>query len=133
MPELLDDERFATFASRTEHVGELLDLVHPWLKERTKFEITRQAQAERVFAAPVLTVDEVVNDPHIQARGFFVEVDHPATGPLKYPGAPANMTETPWQVARPAPLLGQHNQGMYSGRLGYSKADLVRLREEGVI
>ena len=133
MPELLDDERFATFASRTEHVGELLDLVRPWLKERTKFEITRQAQAERVFAAPVLTVDEVVNDAHIEARGFFVEVDHPATGPLKYPGAPAKMTETPWQVARPAPLLGQHNQGMYSGRLGYSKADLVRLREAGVI
>ena len=133
MPELLDDERFATFAARSENVGELLNLVRPWLTERTKFEITRLSQAERVFAAPLLTVDEVVNDPHNVARGFFEEVDHPATGPLRYPGAPAKMTETPRPPARPAPMLGQHNDEMYSGRLGYSKIDLVRLREAGII
>jgi crotonobetainyl-CoA:carnitine CoA-transferase CaiB-like acyl-CoA transferase len=133
MPELLDDERFATFAARSENAGELLDLVRPWLAERTKFEITRLSQAERVFAAPLLTVDEVVNDPHNEARGFFEEVHHPATGPLRYPGAPAKMTETPRQAARPAPLLGQHNEEMYSGRLGYSRVDLVRLREAGII
>jgi crotonobetainyl-CoA:carnitine CoA-transferase CaiB-like acyl-CoA transferase len=133
MPELLDDERFATFAARSENAGELLDLVRPWLAERTKFEITRLSQAERVFAAPLLMVDEVVNDPHNEARGFFEEVHHPATGPLRYPGAPAKMTETPRQAARPAPLLGQHNEEMYSGRLGYSRVDLVRLREAGII
>jgi crotonobetainyl-CoA:carnitine CoA-transferase CaiB-like acyl-CoA transferase len=132
-PELLDDERFATFGARSENVGELLELIRPWLTERTKFEITRLSQAERVFAAPLLTVDEVVNDPHNVARGFFEEVDHPATGPLRYPGAPAKMTETPRQTARAAPMLGQHNEEMYSGRLGYSKVDLARLREAGII
>lgn len=133
MPELLEDPRFATPADRGQHRDDLEAIILPWLLERTKYEIARAAQALGVFAAPVLDVGEVVNDEHFAARGFFVEVDHPATGTLKYPGAPFKMKETPWQVRRPAPLLGQHNAEIYSDRLGFSREDLVRLREEGII
>ena len=51
--------------------------------------------------------------------------------PVTYPGAPAKLSETPWQAGR-APLLGEHNEEIY-GRLGHTKEELVRLREEGVI
>ena len=61
-----------------------------------------------------------------------MEVDHPAAGRVKYPGAPFKMMETPWEIRRPAPLLGQHNEEVM-GELGYTKEDLVRLREQGVI
>ena len=51
---------------------------------------------------------------------------------MKYPGAPFGMGETPWQSAR-APLLGEHNEEIYCGRLGYGKGDLARLSQRGVI
>jgi formyl-CoA transferase len=52
-------------------------------------------------------------------------------GKVKYPGAPAKLSETSWQKGR-APLLGEHNAEIY-GQLGYSEKKLVQLREEGVI
>ena len=82
--------------------------------------------------APVVTTQELVESPQLNARGFFVEVDHPATGPLTYPGAPFKMSETPWQVGR-APLLGEHNREVFGGILGYSSSELVQLRQQGVI
>ncbi|GAI97702.1 unnamed protein product, partial [marine sediment metagenome] len=65
-------------------------------------------------------------------REFFIEISHPVAGNLLYPGAPFRMSETPWQTGR-APLLGEHNEEIYCQRLGYSREDLVKLREGGVI
>ena len=65
-------------------------------------------------------------------KADLVDVEHPVTGNFKYPGAPFRAEEMPWQVKRAAPLLGQHNEEVY-GALGYTKEDLVRLRETGVI
>jgi crotonobetainyl-CoA:carnitine CoA-transferase CaiB-like acyl-CoA transferase len=80
---------------------------------------------------PVLSPGELLEDEQLKAREFFVEADHPVMGKVKYPGAPAKLSETSWQKGR-APLLGEHNVEIY-GRLGYSEEGLVRLREEGVI
>ena len=77
-------------------------------------------------------VGEVLEDPQVKFRDFFVEIDHPATGKVKYPGRPFVMEETPWTLRRPAPLLGQHNTEVYLD-LGYSKEDLVSLRQSHVI
>ncbi len=74
----------------------------------------------------------MVNSPHLKARGFFVDVDHPQAGLLTYPGAPYKMSDTPWAAGR-APLLGEHNQDVYIGRLGYTPAGLVELSRAGVI
>jgi CoA:oxalate CoA-transferase len=81
----------------------------------------------------VLGIDELMEDPQYRARGFFQGVDHPLTGPISYPGAPFRMSQTRWRLERPAPLLGEHNEEIYLGRLGLSKGDLVRLREIGAI
>jgi crotonobetainyl-CoA:carnitine CoA-transferase CaiB-like acyl-CoA transferase len=89
--------------------------------------------SRRVFVSMVKTPDQVLASEQLRARGYFVEVEHPAAGRLTYPGPWFRMTETPWRVERPAPLLGQHNQEVYCGLLGYSKDDLVRLRALGVI
>ena len=77
-------------------------------------------------------MEDLSNDKHFNARGAFTQVDHPATGSLKYPGRPFVMSESPWNVRRPAPLLGQHNQEILEG-LGYGSSDVARLRTQGVI
>ena len=79
-----------------------------------------------------MSVDEVMNDPHYLERGFFVEIDHPNTGKLRYPGAPFRPSETPWQPGR-APLLGEHNEEIYCRRLGVAAEDLAQLKEEGIV
>jgi crotonobetainyl-CoA:carnitine CoA-transferase CaiB-like acyl-CoA transferase len=75
---------------------------------------------------------DVVEEPQWRSRDYWTEIEHPVAGKLTYPGAPVNMPEQAWQAKRPAPLLGQHNEEVYGG-LGYSKDDLVKLRERGVI
>ena len=62
-----------------------------------------------------------------------MDIDHPKAGKLKYPSAPYRFSQTPWAAARPAPLLGQHNQEVYGGRLGYSDFELKKMREGGII
>ena len=102
-------------------------------KDRTKEEIFHAAQEWRFPWTLVQTPEEIVKCPQLESRDFFIEIEHPKTGKVKYPGALCKMSETPWQAKSPAPLLGQHNEDVYCGKLGYSKEDLVRLREQGVI
>jgi crotonobetainyl-CoA:carnitine CoA-transferase CaiB-like acyl-CoA transferase len=104
----------------------------PHLNTRTKLECWRDGQAAGLMCAPFNTTADLLQDPHLKARKFFVQIDHPIAGRITYPGAPYIMSETPWQIRRAPPLLGQHNTEIY-GTLGYTKEDLVLLRQQGVI
>lgn len=108
-------------------------LVEEALKKYTKEELFHQGQRRRVTIAPINDVAEVVRSPQLEAREFFVEMDHPQAGRLRYPGAPFKLTETPWSMERPAPLLGEHNEEVYRHRLGYAREDLVRMAQGGII
>jgi crotonobetainyl-CoA:carnitine CoA-transferase CaiB-like acyl-CoA transferase len=78
-------------------------------------------------------MDEVLKDAQFNARDFFQEIDHPVIGSTTYPGLPFKLPETPTIPQGPAPLLGEHNYEVYCERLGYSRQDLVRLREMNII
>jgi crotonobetainyl-CoA:carnitine CoA-transferase CaiB-like acyl-CoA transferase len=133
MPELAEEPKFASIEAQMNPVAkdEFDAYFLPWLIERTKQEVFLAAQRFRVLCGAINTMEDILHDPHFQERGFFVEIEHPVTGKLKYPGAPFK-AETPWKVRRPAPLLGQHNEEVL-GELGYNPDDLARLREQGVI
>ncbi len=103
-----------------------------WLKEMTATEAAEKGQAMGVPAVPVQSMADVAADPHLNVRGAITEIDHPEAGRLKYPGRPFIMSETPWQLRRPAPTLGQHNAEVY-GALGISGEELVWLRQNGII
>jgi len=105
-----------------------------WLMSHTRAQITEAvSKLSRPFiVASVQSIAEAVEDPQYKARGFFVKVNHPYAGEVTYPGAPFKMSETPCNIRR-APLLGEHNEEIYCQRLGYSKEDLLRLRERGDI
>ena len=132
MPELIEDPRFLTAIDRTQHVDELDAILLSWLVEHNQEELFREAQKQRLpFAVPAST-KMLLESQHLKARGYFVEVGHPATGKVRYPGAQFKMGDLPYELKR-APLLGEHNEEVYCNRLGYSKGDLVRLREQGTI
>ncbi len=105
---------------------------YPWIMERTRREIVEVCQASRVLSAPINTTEDLLADPQFRERGFWAEVEHPVVGKLTYPGRPAICAELPWKIRKPAPLLGQHNVEVYTS-LGYSRDDIVKLREGGII
>lgn len=130
-PELQDDPLLADTRTRMANPEKLDALMTPWLKNRGKWEVTRAAQELRLAFTPVLNPEEVLDDEQIKAREFFVEADHPVMGKMKYPGAPAKLSGSPWQAGR-APLLGEHNEEVF-GRIGYGEEKLLELKKEGVI
>ena len=131
-PELIQDPRFATPQDRIDNADLFDAMLVPWLAERTKDELFHTLSEWRIPCAPVADPRDLLNDPHFKARAFWSEIKHPEAGMLTYPGAPFRMSETTWQVGR-APLLGEHNEEVYCGRLGYSSEELARLKKRGMI
>ncbi len=87
-----------------------------WSRQHSKHDIARWGQDQRIPCFPANTVEELLSDEHLAARKFFVDMDHPVAGWLKYPGVPYTFSNTSLPLsARPAPLLGQHNDQFLSG------------------
>ena len=132
MPELINDPRFLTAADRALNIDDLDATMISWLIEHEQEELFREGQRRRLpFGIPA-SAKQLLESPHLNARGYFVPVDHPFTGEVKYPGAQVRFEGTPYEL-KPAPLLAEHNEEIYRGRLGFSKEDLVRLRQMGVV
>ena len=82
----------------------------------------------------VQTPEDVVNCPHLAARGSLVTIDHPEVGPLHYPGAGFLLDgQNPVDGGRAAPRLGEHNTAVYGGELGLATDELAVLQAAGVI
>ncbi len=111
---------------------ELDSLLEPFFSSHTREEIVESAQALRMPFTPMLDVAELLENEHLRERGFFHAVQHPEAGELRYTGEPFRMSESPWRLAR-APLLGEHNESVLVGELGYRKEDLLILRDRGII
>jgi formyl-CoA transferase len=132
-PELIDAPLFATNSLRVQNKVELNTIVESWTKTMTTDEIISLLLPLGFAVAPVLTIDQVVNDPHIGGvRNMFVEVDHPIAGKIKVTNDAIKMSETPLSVKNASPLLGENNEEIYGG-LGYSHQELKRLHEQGII
>jgi crotonobetainyl-CoA:carnitine CoA-transferase CaiB-like acyl-CoA transferase len=133
-PEFLKDPKWTQPTAQTDPqlYEEFMAFFIPWLMERSKREIWRIAQENHVICAPLNTPADVYDDPHFNQRGFFVDVEHPVVGRFRMPGRPFIMSETPWQLRRPAPLLGEHTEEILQ-ELGYTQDDILILRQTGVI
>jgi crotonobetainyl-CoA:carnitine CoA-transferase CaiB-like acyl-CoA transferase len=132
MPELKDDPRFQNIYSA--EAGMEFDAIwYSWLADHDKQELFDIFLKSKIASAPLNSPEDLVKNPHLKEREYFVEIDHPETGEVTYPGAPFKMSESPWKIRYPAPLLGQHNKEIYCDLLGYTKEELVKLREGGII
>ena len=132
VPEL-DDERFSSPSARLANAEELGRILDETFQTKNKSDMFFAAHEKRFIYGIVQSPEEVLADPQFAARGYFVDIDHPATGTVKYPGPPFLKSGTPWGPAKPAPLLGQNNQEVFGERLGYTNDEMSRLRSIGVI
>ncbi len=133
--ELLDDPRFKDDMARAQPgASEEFDTYYiPYLMQYTKRQLFAMAQAHHLPSGPLYDSSDLLSDPHFRERGFWPSVEHPGAGPVEQPGRPFVMGETPWRLQRRAPGLGEHTEDVLSGILGYSRRDLVRLRQLGVV
>ena len=132
-PEWAQQEIFSNHKSREKNFEVLTDYLSEEAKKYGTDELFDKIQAEGTACAPVCSAEQVFKSPQTKARDFYVEIDHPVAGKLMYPGLPFKLTNGAPTGNCGAPLLGQHNEDVYCGRLGYSKQDLTKLREAGVI
>tara|TARA_B100000315_G_scaffold259883_1_gene317840 strand:+ start:1924 stop:3129 length:1206 start_codon:yes stop_codon:yes gene_type:complete len=132
-PRLLD-AKFATRPLRMENWQELYDLVAPALTRWHNLDLMRETMARGLVIGLVQSPEQVVTSPHLEERGYFVEMDHFEAGALKYPGPGFLMDGVnPMDGGRPAPGLGEHNVEILCGELGLSTEELGLLRASRVI
>jgi crotonobetainyl-CoA:carnitine CoA-transferase CaiB-like acyl-CoA transferase len=132
--EELLDERFADSQQRLVNGRALDEIIVDATKDRGMAEMFETASEKyRMLFGMVQTPEDLASCPQLEARGFYAEVDHPVVGRLKVPFGLLNMTESPSRYRTPAPLLGQHNEEVYTQVLDYTREDLVKLRQLGVI
>jgi crotonobetainyl-CoA:carnitine CoA-transferase CaiB-like acyl-CoA transferase len=130
-PEWGEWEVFANAFVRASNWDALKPFIAEFVAEWTVDDLYLAAQEKRIPFAPVSTMADLLDSPHLNARGFFAEITHPAAGTAKYPGAPYKLMGTPWEIRSPAPTLGQHNEAVLGG-LGLGAAEVDALRASGV-
>ena len=132
-PRLLDP-KFATRPSRLENWEELHILVAPKLALWNNLELMHETMARGLVIGLVQNPQQVVDSPHLAERGYFVEIDHPEAGSLKYPSPGFLMDEeNPMEGSKAAPTLGEHNSEILGGELGFSAEELGQLRASQII
>ena len=119
--------------ARRERHDEIDAAISTWTLAGGPREVMERLQACGVIAAQVSDARDLVEDPHLAARGFWVELDQLDVGPRRYPGNPIRLSETPVTYRRPGPGLGEHNDEVLGGLLGLPAATLRSLREAGAV
>jgi crotonobetainyl-CoA:carnitine CoA-transferase CaiB-like acyl-CoA transferase len=132
--EIVLDPMFEGPSANRQPNRDLLDVYVSELTSRyTVAEMYHEGQRRHLAVTPVHTAAAVVADPHLAARNYFLAVEHPEMGSVRYPGAPYRHTATPWAISRPAPRVGEHNEEIFCGELGLPQQTLRGLMERGVI
>ena len=129
----LRDERFATLPSRKQHEDELESVVSAWTSELDRWYVTGLLQAQGIAAFPSFTAKDIIEDPHLNARGFVERLEHPEVGARAHTGIPWRLAERPNGVRMPAPQLGGHTDEVLRDVLGFSDAEIEDFRKRGVL
>ena len=132
-PRLLD-QKFSTRISRLDNWEELHSLVAPKLSTWNNLDLMREAMARGLVIGLVQSPQQVLDSPHLVERGYFVEINHPQAGSLKYPSPGFLMDEeNSMDGSKSAPTLGEHNSAIFGDELGLSVEELSLLRASKVI
>ncbi len=127
----LDPEGALRMLPQLVHVNEVLK---GFLASKTKWEAYQEGQERRLLIGIISAPDDLVKNPQLNFRGFYREVHHPELADtLRYPGPPYILSETPAALRRRSPLIGEHNEEVYSGELGLTHQELRTLHAAGAI
>jgi CoA:oxalate CoA-transferase len=130
------DPKFATRDLRVKHVDEMNCIIERWTKSMTTKQVLAKLDAGGVPAAEVRDTNSAVRDPQVIARGETVPLTHPkygAVGDVYGMGLPIRFSGSKAGFDQPAPALGEQNEEVYSGVLGYSPEKIQELRSQKVI
>ncbi len=134
MRRLLEDPTYKDNYDRVKAHAAVKRIVEEWTGTRTVREVVDFLLSKAIPCAPLYTVKEVVEDPHIaDARRMIREIDHPLAGRTKVIGSPIHLSETPAEVHAPAPLLGEHSVDILKGILNYSEERVAALQKNHII
>ena len=132
-PELAADPRFSDRFARVRHMAELDSLIEEWTGDRGRAELLQVLGARGVPCAPVLSIREVADDPHLRARGMIREVQHPAKGTVRVPASPIRFGASPLGEVRAAPALAEDTDRVLRDVLHKSPEERSRLRNKGAV
>jgi crotonobetainyl-CoA:carnitine CoA-transferase CaiB-like acyl-CoA transferase len=133
-PELVSDPRYADVASRGKHRDEIVKLIEQWLASMPDDQESIDAlRARRVPVAPILSVAEAMSHPHLIERGTVRTVTDRILGEFQIPGFPLRFSKFPNELELDAPFLGEHNRAILTKYLGYSRDQVNRLTQEGIL
>ncbi len=130
--DLAADPRFQTNAERIANYDALLLIVREIVRAKPADDWLSELRAAGVPCGRINTVAEALGDPHVIERGFIIELEHPALGPIKSLATPIHLADTPLVYRRHPPRLGEHSDEV-AAELGYSEAEIAQLRAAGVL
>jgi len=130
----LTDERYQDSSVFNSEVAHIEKVVENFVASLPRDEIAHGGQELGFNWGAVRTPDELIDEGHLNDRGFWVDVAHPELGKtFKYPGAAGIYNGSPWRISSRAPLVGEHNEEILCGELGLLKTELAYLAEAGVV
>jgi formyl-CoA transferase len=130
--DLLEDQRFSSPVERKKHAAELMQIMKEIISERNLGEWERTLDWQKVPYAPVYTIEEAVNDPHLQARSLLREIDAEGIGRIKEVAFPVQFSGFDTEIRRPPPKWGEHTNEILK-ELGYFEKEIASFRKQKVI
>src|SRR5207237_2366815 len=132
-PEWASDMRFQTPAARRAHENELDELIGEWTSHFKAGAIMKRLQSAGVPAGVVQSVPDLFSCPQLLHRKQWVKLNHPEFGTYEHEAPPFILSETPAELCRSSPLLGEHNDYVFEKIVGLSRSEVQALKEQAVI
>src|SRR5271156_943623 len=130
--EWITDPNYATPDARLPRLKEVFDTIEKWTVTKTKFEAMTLLNEHDIPCGPILSMEELANEPSLRATGTVVEVDHPTRGKYLSVGNPIKMSDSPTEVKR-SPLLGEHTDEILRQVLGFSDHQVAEIHDSGAL
>lgn len=132
-PEWAEGEMFSTLDNRLANQDKLDQMIEAWTKEQEPYGLMDRLIKAGVKAGVVQNAKDLLQDPHLNERGYWIYLNHKEMRRHVYNNSPARLSKTPAQVLTPAPLLGEHTDEVLREVLGLSQEEISQLRENKVI
>ncbi|WP_206811752.1 CaiB/BaiF CoA transferase family protein [Paradesulfitobacterium ferrireducens] len=132
-PTWADSEMYITLAGRLANQDELDRMMEAWTQQHEAYQLMELLVKAGVRAGVVQNSKDLLEDPHLHERGYWIYLNHPMMRRHVYNNSPVRLTRTPAQISAPAPLLGEHTDEVLREILGFKEQEIIGLREEKVI
>ncbi|MFC2034400.1 CaiB/BaiF CoA transferase family protein, partial [Chloroflexota bacterium] len=134
MAQDLTDKKWLDKDKRIEQIDHIIEVLEQWTRSHTTSELVEKGQLMRFPWAKITSIPELMNNPQLKERNFFINVEQMETGKtFKLPGLPYQLNNSPRNKSKHIPSTGEHNMKIYHEELGLSKQEIETLIKQGII